>query len=305
MKKKSGGGEGGGANWMDTYGDMVTLLLCFFVLLYSISTVDESKWKDMVQSFNPNATPAETEIEAGDNDGPFWEDNDDNPGITDPADAESIAKEQEEVDNAMEQLYEMMKQYIDGSGKNIEITKGDNGVYLSFQNAVFFDGDSWEIRDDGKLVLDALAPIIEKTKEYIDEIRILGHTAQANDEHANDAEFDWELACMRAARVTAYLQTHITLNPGRLQGAGFGQHRPVAPNDVEENMKKNRRVEMIITGKDLMNQLGDSLEQYETMRTEGPKKASAASDSSAAPQGTSGPNATAGPEESGSSSQEG
>ena len=42
IKKKSGGG--GGANWMDTYGDMVTLLLCFFVLLYSMSTISEDKW---------------------------------------------------------------------------------------------------------------------------------------------------------------------------------------------------------------------------------------------------------------------
>ena len=49
--KKSGGG---GANWMDTYGDMVTLLLCFFVMLYSMSRVDESKWIALVQSFNPD-----------------------------------------------------------------------------------------------------------------------------------------------------------------------------------------------------------------------------------------------------------
>ena len=53
MKKKSKGG--GGANWMDTYGDMVTLLLCFFVLLYSMSTISEEKYKAIVLSFNPNA----------------------------------------------------------------------------------------------------------------------------------------------------------------------------------------------------------------------------------------------------------
>ena len=51
LKKKSGGG-GGGANWMDTYGDMVTLLLCFFVLLYSMSSIDSAKWAAIVMSFN-------------------------------------------------------------------------------------------------------------------------------------------------------------------------------------------------------------------------------------------------------------
>ena len=43
MKRKKGGG--GGANWMDTYGDMVTLLLCFFIMLYSMSTINEEKWQ--------------------------------------------------------------------------------------------------------------------------------------------------------------------------------------------------------------------------------------------------------------------
>ena len=63
MKKKKSGG--GGANWMDTYGDMVTLLLCFFVLLYSISTISEDKWKALVQSFNPDARPTQSEIPPG------------------------------------------------------------------------------------------------------------------------------------------------------------------------------------------------------------------------------------------------
>ena len=63
MKKKKSGG--GGANWMDTYGDMVTLLLCFFVLLYSISTIDQQKWMWVVQSFNKDAIVSITETPVG------------------------------------------------------------------------------------------------------------------------------------------------------------------------------------------------------------------------------------------------
>ena len=62
MKKKKSSG-GGGANWMDTYGDMVTLLLCFFVLLYSMSTITEDKWKALVLSFNPDAQKTVTETD--------------------------------------------------------------------------------------------------------------------------------------------------------------------------------------------------------------------------------------------------
>ena len=64
MKKNSKGG--GGANWMDTYGDMVTLLLCFFVLLYSMSTISEEKYKAVVMSFNPNAVETPTATLGGD-----------------------------------------------------------------------------------------------------------------------------------------------------------------------------------------------------------------------------------------------
>ncbi len=288
MKKKGGGGEGGGANWMDTYGDMVTLLLCFFVLLYSMSTINEDKWKAAAISFNPNAvtTPTIPEDLEGINEGPVQDpDLEGNMGDKEPSDKE---KEQEETDQAIEQLYQMMKEYIEKSGKNVEITKGDGGVFLSFANAVFFDGDSDVLRQDGKEMLDVLAPMLSQAAEHIDEIRILGHTAQASATEANTTEGDRMLAATRAARVTAYLQDRVTgLSAGRLVSEGYGQFRPVAPNDVEENRRKNRRVEMIITGKDLMNELGGTLEQYETIRENGPSKASVEDKDEASDQGQS------------------
>ena len=292
IKKKSSGG--GGANWMDTYGDMVTLLLCFFVLLYSMSTVDENKWKALVQSFNPNATPAETEIEAGDSHGPFAEANELEPGIADPEmimEAMEAAKEamQEQIDQQVDQLYEQLKQYIEESGKNIEITKGDGYVFLSLVDTVFFYPDQYEMLPGGRELLDHMAPILKQVAPAIDEIRISGHTAQADPGQENIPESDRMLSAERSAQVCYYLQElcRPDLEPARIVGQFYGQHRPIAVND-DEHRKENRRVEMTITGKDLSNKLGGALEQYYTQREGGSLKAdstesSAPADSSTAP----------------------
>ncbi len=100
IKKKSGGG-GGGANWMATYGDMVTLLLCFFVLLYSMSTISEEKFKAIAQSFNPMAIPTVTDPSGMG--GPYSDPDigDMNPGLNDTPTA------QEQID-AMKQTISML-----------------------------------------------------------------------------------------------------------------------------------------------------------------------------------------------------
>ena len=97
MKKKS---SGGGANWMDTYGDMVTLLLCFFVLLYSISTIDQDKWMVFIQSFNRDAVE-ELNIPEGPSGQDTGTRGDDMP----------IPDDNNEVDVALNELYDFLVEY--------------------------------------------------------------------------------------------------------------------------------------------------------------------------------------------------
>ena len=157
MKKKHGGG--GGANWMDTYGDMVTLLLCFFVMLYSMSSVDQQKWMALVESFNPDAQAQQ------------------NPGGAEGAGQLT----QEQVNADIQALYQAMEQYIQQENltSQISITAGSGYVFVSFDDTVFFDGDSYVLLDEGKRILDQVAQSIAGVSESIDEIRVLGHTAQA------------------------------------------------------------------------------------------------------------------------------
>ena len=258
LKKKSSGG--GGANWMDTYGDMVTLLLCFFVLLYSMSTISEDKWKAIVQSFNPSAI-LDSQATAGD-EGP----------VDDPSDGmglSELALGPTEVDDILEALAQSLKEYAEENNMQevIEITRGDGYVFVSFADVVFFSGDSAVIHSSGLELLDVVVEALEPAANYIDELRILGHTAQASANQPNRVSIDRKLASDRATNVLVYIQQNSEIDPARLVSIGYGQWRPVDTNEDNEHRAHNRRVEMLITGKDIESQLGDALEQYTSIRT--------------------------------------
>ncbi len=261
--KKKGGGGGGGANWMDTYGDMVTLLLCFFVLLYSMSTISDAKWKAIVQSFNPSAIKEAT-VTSG-SEGPI--DGDDNLG-TDNMNMGPEEITAEEIEDALATLFQTLQDYAEQNDMEdmIEVTKGDGYVFVSFADAVFFNGDSAVLREDGKTILDVVVGAIDPAAPYIDELRVMGHTAQADPNRPNRTEGDRHLASDRATNVVIYIQDSCKLDPARLISVGYGQWRPVDLNDTGEHRAHNRRVELLITGKDLESQLGDALEQYTSIR---------------------------------------
>lgn len=252
IKKKSSGG--GGANWMDTYGDMVTLLLCFFVLLYSISSIDQQKWMIVVRSFNKDAVEIQT-------------------GADSTTDKSTPTGDDMPATDAVEQdlteLYEFLASYAAANQEagDIMVSMGDGYVFISFSDAVFFDGDSTVLRDDGKAMLDGIMPALNECAPSIDELKVLGHTAQAGNK-PNKAAGDRRIAGGRAAAVAAYIQdgTIDNLDPARIVDEGHGQWLNVAPHDgTEANKVKNRRVELMITGLDVDNELGDSIAQYRTI----------------------------------------
>ncbi|MCI8292894.1 MAG: flagellar motor protein MotB [Hespellia sp.] len=241
MKKRNKAPEAG-ASWMDTYGDLVTLLLCFFVLLYSISQVDTAKWAAVVKSFNPDAVVAsqivgDLELEPGE---------DDLPGT---------------VDGDFEELYERLMESVKSAGleSEVELYKGDGYTFITFRDRVFFDGDSSIIKNEGTMILDQFANILSGVSDSIAEIQVLGHTTQADPNVVNEVESDRVLSADRSARVAAYIQERTSVSPDRIVSVGYGQFRPIAPFDTAENRAKNRRVEMLITKTDSVEH---TLEEY-------------------------------------------
>ncbi len=234
---------------MDTYGDMVTLLLCFFVLLYSMSTVSEEKWMVIVKSFNPEAFETSQIVTTPTNNG---HENDPPNGSHDPA---------EQASDSFDELYKMLQQFVEENDyeQDIELSRGDGFTFVNFRDNIFFDGDSYQLKDEGKKVLDIMSDALAVADDSIQEVRILGHTSQALPDQPNEPISDRFLASNRATEVLLYIQLKNIIDPTKLVACSYGQFRPISPFDTKESRAKNRRVEVLITKVDSQER---SLDEY-------------------------------------------
>ena len=221
---------------MTTYADMVTLLLCFFVLLYASSTVDRDKWQILVRSLNPNASVVSQIVnEMSEGEDPEMVDTSGDGLLTDIT--------------TLDQLYWQMRKYVEENNlkEDVDVINGDGYTFITFRNSILFDGDRYNLKPEGRGILDVLCDGLSPLGDNIKEMRILGHTNQADPNRQNAARGDRFLASNRATEVLVYIQEKDTIDPKKLVGIGYGQFYPVAPFVMEEDRLKNRRVEILIT----------------------------------------------------------
>ena len=175
---------------------------------------------------------------------------------------------QDEVNDAMEDLVLFLQSAAAAaaaSDSSMTVSQGDGYVFLSFDDSVFFEGDRSTLRPEGRAALDAILPGLVAAGPYINEIKIMGHTAQANPNRPNTIRGDRELSSARANEVMIYILENTDsaiLDPARFQAVGMGQWRPIATNDTAEGRAKNRRVEMMRSGKDVEDAMSDSVAAY-------------------------------------------
>lgn len=233
MRKKPIQQEGGGDSWMNTYADMVTLLLCFFVLLYSMSTIDAEKYHAIANAFSAKDIAELPESLVGNNE--TMEEQYSYPG---PGGIEGG------IAGAMDSLNEYIKEQ--NLQDYIEVYHGDGYEFVRFKDNLMFSGNSYKLLEKSKFLLDAFCTAITPFTNEIQELRIMGHTTQANAFENKDVEGDRYLSSNRANAVLNYIYAKNILPPERLIAIGYGQHHPIAGFDTEENRAKNRRVEIVI-----------------------------------------------------------
>lgn len=243
-RKKDDGGGGGGSNWMDTYGDMVTLLLTFFILLFSFSTIDAKKWEIIVQSFTGSGTSILSAMNI-------------EQVVQAPISLEINSQTEEKktpdegsVDQDLENFYRLvanLKDFIEENEISAELYPEPDTftVTLRFQDNILFDSGDASIKTEGKPIIANLAEVIVMNSDIIDTITIEGHT---DTDPINTALYvdNWDLSSKRANNTVRELQLNAEINPVILRPLGLGEHHPVSDNDSTAGKAQNRRVDFVI-----------------------------------------------------------
>lgn len=224
--------------WMASYMDMVTVLMCLFIVLFAMSTVDVEKYEKLKSSLATGF---------GENPSEFVDTAD---GIIVP---EENVGEASEVLSDMElaelevkdlsALRDSLKTELDslGLGDTVRFTTSESGLTMRMVNSeAFFGPDSAILLDQAVQVLDRTAPLLSASGR---DISVEGHTA----DQPGDAQLrDWELSSERAVNVVRWLIDNGSIPPNKIEGTGYAGYRPIMEGYTAEAMQANRRVDLVM-----------------------------------------------------------
>jgi chemotaxis protein MotB len=217
--------SGEGQRWLTTFNDMITLLMVFFVLLFSMGSMDSKKF----QHFQNALQSAMGVLNAGRRA---------SVGIL----SNEVMDTGRVMDNMSKSDREINGQIRMADTKGLEAEYTPKGIHLTLDDKLLFDSGSARLTANGEILLERVARIIKPLKR---SIRVEGHT----DNRSIATPFfpsNWELSTARAIGVVKFLIDQTGIAPHHLSAAGYGDSKPRVPNDTEIRMAKNRRVEIIL-----------------------------------------------------------
>lgn len=236
-----GGGEPEKENherWLITYADLITLLMVFFVVLYSMARSDSSKFQrvsaSLERAFNVDVLKGSSASSIG----------------GDGAGTQTVIVEQmfqspdEGVNQEAQRLKRKLETIVPGQLKQPDLAVGTSrdGIVVRLSGSFLFDSGRAEVKPNAYPILDTLA---EQLRAVANDVRVDGHTDSTPIDSPRFPT-NWELSTARATAITRYLSEVGGVPASRLSAAGFGEFRPVATNETRAGRALNRRVEVNI-----------------------------------------------------------
>lgn len=255
-KKKQAEAPKGSPAWMTTFSDLMNLLLCFFVLLFSMSSVSEEKFNMVIASLQSKISIFEqgglnigegemigggirqlefmdayyNELANSKNDEEVEEEGD----AKEQVEAEAL----EESEQMAEQIEEAMEQM--GVANSVEIDFDEQYVMINLSGAILFRSGQSEIMEEAKPILEKVSLVLKQYDKNIIEVE--GHTDNVPVSSNSKYESNDILSMYRALSVADFVREKTELNPAYIKSAGRGDYVPIADNATEEGRTRNRRV---------------------------------------------------------------
>lgn len=209
--------------WLLTYADLITLLLAFFIVMYSMSRLDAKKFGRMADAFNGVLRGGQAVLQPASIDAQ-------GAGLLDLGELKSLGNQIQEM---------VVEEHLTDK---IETLQDERGLVIRVLESAAFDAGSADLKPQMHAILGALAVELKKMDNHL---RVEGHT---DNRPINTPRFpsNWELSTSRATGVVRYLVEQLQFDPSRVSALGYGEFRPIASNDDPEGRARNRRVDLIV-----------------------------------------------------------
>ncbi|QEM67114.1 OmpA family protein [Geobacter sp. FeAm09] len=233
--------------WLVSYGDLLTLLLAVFVVLYAMSLADKKKVEEVAESLRESFGYSKASlgakpvvIESG------------NISVIPSIKPQSLPVQHQaqgrQRTHATEKDFGTIKASLDayltksGNREKVSIDITRRGLVVSLKEAGFFDSGRARVKEESEELFRVIA---ESLSHYSNPYRIEGHTDNVPI-HTGQFRSNWELSTARATNVLQILVDSYDFDPAAMSAAGYGEYRSVADNGVAEGRARNRRVDIVM-----------------------------------------------------------
>lgn len=223
--------------WLLSYADFITLLMIFFVVLYSMSNLDNQKYQQIAAGLNKAMGGGGATL-IGKDKGTSIDKN------SAPVDTNVVNSDEEA---RLEQVKAIVDKYLSDSGLSNSVTTNieERGLVLSFKDTLFFDSGNADIKEEQVKKLVEIGKILNQPIINSSYIRVEGHTDNIPIS-TYEYKSNWDLSVIRAANVAQVLISQSGIKPQRISATGYGEYRPRMDNTSEAGRASNRRVDILI-----------------------------------------------------------
>lgn len=216
------------SHWMITYSDMITIVLCFFIIFFTFSSSENSALYEVRNSLMTKVNEL----------------HDENKKLKE--EKKSLSEELfnlkniDDVETSNEDFIAFLRE--NNLLDDVSISQNDHELLIRFKDSILFNSGSGDITDEGYLVLDKIA---DKLNSINNDFVVEGFTDNVpikNEKYPSN----WELSSARAINVVKFFIDEKLIDDSRISFSGWGERKPIASNDTEEGRSKNRRIEIRI-----------------------------------------------------------